>query len=90
MQQQELELRRVRKAIGPAIITFLAMRLSTGRVEFKADDLRRAVASVHPTAPASADRILRSLRQSGDIDYELVSRSESRYRVLSVGARKAA
>ena len=74
---------RVGKAITWAIVAFFKRRLATGQAEFKADDLRRYVREQvgDAIAPASPDRIMRHLRHGGTINYELVSRSESRYRV---------
>jgi hypothetical protein len=37
-------------------------------------------------APGSPDRILRDLRQSGDVEYVVVSRAQSRYYVDRVNA----
>lgn len=90
MEQQDLEFRRVRSLIGDRIRRFIAERLSSGRPQFHADELRRYVASVHPTAPASADRILRALRQDGAVDYQCVSRRDSLYEALDPGARRVA
>ena len=45
----------------------------------------RVRARVGETAPGSADRVLRDLRQRGSIDYEVVSRRSSLYRVLATG-----
>jgi hypothetical protein len=86
----QLELQRVRQAIGAAIARFLRDRLASGRPEFHAEDLRRAVAAVSPTAPASADRVMRAMRQAGEIDYELVSRRDSLYRALDPATRRVA
>lgn len=53
---------------------------------FHADDLRRyVVRETGIAAPGSADRILRLLRQRGQLDYKCISRSQSLYRVFSVG-----
>ena len=75
-------LERVRGAIADAVVAFCRSRYATGR-EFHAQELRDYVARVNPTAPASADRILRDLRQRGLVRYVLVSRSKSLYRVES-------
>lgn len=74
-------LERVRNAIGAHVLAFCRARI--GR-EFHAQELRDYVARVHPTAPASADRILRDLRSRGLVAYVLVSRSKSLYRVESI------
>ena len=88
--QREMEFDRVRAAIGDSIVRFLKERLASGRVQFHADELRRYVTAVHPTAPASADRILRSLRQDGVIAYQCVDRSKSLYEVLEPAAKQVA
>jgi hypothetical protein len=76
---QEAELGRVTSAIGKAILEFARCNRT-----FHAEDLRRAVSSVSVTAPASADRVLRDLRQRGLVSYRVVNRTESLYEVESV------
>lgn len=75
------ELGRVRSVIAAIVLAFCRSRI--GR-EFHAQELRDYVARVHPTAPASADRILRDLRKRGLVAYVLVSRRRSLYRVEGV------
>jgi hypothetical protein len=76
MSQSE-ELERVSARIAGAVIHFC--RKHQGKT-FHADDLRLHVQrAVGGGAPASADRVLRDLRQRGVINYEVISRSESRY-----------
>lgn len=68
---------RVTSRIGAAIEDFK----SQSGPEFHADDLRRFVeARVGLSAPGSADRVLRSLRAQGRINYDVISRSRSLYR----------
>lgn len=75
IQQHHLE--SVASRIGGAIIEF--MRLRDGE-EFFADDLRQFVeGQVGRTAPGSADRILRMLRQQNRVAYSVVDRSRSLY-----------
>lgn len=84
--EQRDEITRVTSVIGSTILRFLRVRLAAGHNEFHAADLR-AYLTEHlsePTAPASADRVLRDLRQRGVCQYEVLSRSESLYRILSV------
>lgn len=51
---------------------------------FHADDLRNYVTEATGiNAPASADRVLRDLRQKGQLNYRLLSRSESLYEVVA-------
>lgn len=82
IQREHLE--RVGGAIGRTILGFLRARLNNGMTEFRADELREWVAARHPGAPASADRILRALRQAGQVSYQVVNRRQSLYRVVSV------
>ena len=73
------DLKRVSGRIASAIITYC----SANKL-FHASELRAHVAKeCGATAPASADRILRDLRQRGTIDYE-VDRAASLYRVTKV------
>lgn len=81
---QREEIARVSSAIGKTIIAFLRARLNNGMTEFYADELRQWVAASHPGAPASADRILRALRQSGQISYSVVNRRASLYRIVAI------
>ena len=74
---QERELRRVSGAIASAIVRFCRTRST-----FTAAELREYVDNSAPmSAPASADRVLRNLRQRGIIDYQLTDRAGSRYKV---------
>ena len=82
--QQPHELTRVTGKTAGAILGFLRRRLANGFVEFHADDLRGDVACHTVTAPASADRILRDLRRAGVVDYVVVNRRNSLYRILRV------
>jgi hypothetical protein len=76
---QQLELERVSVRIAGALIHFCRMRRGQ---TFYADELRQYVMrNVGSIAPASADRILRDLRQRGVVNYEVISRSKSLYLV---------
>ena len=80
IEEQEENLERVSSRIEAAIIKFCKEHRT-----FHADELRQAVIrDTGIAAPASADRILRLLRQKGVIIYEVVSRRESLYRVIAV------
>jgi hypothetical protein len=75
--EQPEHLERVFSRIARAILEFCR-----DHRQFHADDLRRAVIiATGITAPASADRILRDLRQRGVIDYRVVDRRASLYEV---------
>jgi len=80
--EQQENLDRVCVRIGRSVKKFCAERV--GEIFF-ADDLRRYVkAEVGEVAPGSPDRILRDLRQKGELDYRVVSRAESVYEVISI------
>jgi uncharacterized protein YbaR (Trm112 family) len=80
-QEQQENIERVSARIGHVVIEFCR-----NNQRFHADELRRAVIrETGIAAPASADRILRDLRQKGHISYRVVSRSESLYEVLICG-----
>jgi hypothetical protein len=78
--EQRENLERVATRVGAAIIAFC----ETHR-RFHAEELRTAVIrATGIAAPASADRILRELRQRGVIDYRVVDRRASLYEVISI------
>lgn len=82
MSTQAEHLASVSSRIGDAIIEFARRRVGC---EWHADDLREHVTrTVGTVAPGSADRVLRDLRQRGAIEYVVVSRAASRYRVDSI------
>jgi hypothetical protein len=75
-------LQRVNDRIGPAVVRFCRGRV--GRT-FHSIDLLHYVRVLDPTvAPDSPSRILRDLRQRGAVDYQLVDRQASQYRVTAV------
>ncbi len=73
---QDVELARVRSKLAEPILAFCS-----GRTEFFMTELYRYVSSQVECAPGSVDRILRALRKSGQIDYEVISRRKSHYRI---------
>ena len=82
-EAQRDEVERVGGEIGAAVLSFARARLAAGG-EFRMEELRAHLGPGH--APDSAGRILRLLRQRGALGYEVVSRSESLYRVTRIGA----
>lgn len=76
---------RVKLAISATIREFLAER-GVGE-QFSMVELTEYVRARHSIAPDSAGRILRDMNQRGEIAYQLVSRSKSLYRVVSVQPR---
>ena len=77
--EQDEHIKRVTSKIGRAIIDFCR----PGR-EFRADELRNYVSAHCKVAPASADRILRDLRAQKMLNYEILNRRQSLYRVIPV------
>lgn len=66
------------KRIANAVTDFVNRR---NGIIFTASELRGYVRTIAgDTAPASADRIMRQLRQAGVINYELVNRNASQYK----------
>lgn len=84
---QASERRRVAGEVQRAVLEFCALRLRLGAAEWRMSELTEYVRDRVICAPDSAGRILRQLDASGQLSYELVSRAESRYRILSVGVR---
>lgn len=82
-QEQAPQIARVQSAIGGAVLAFCRQRLKTTGT-FHGDELQSYVTQEEPCAPGSPDRILRALRRAGRLDYQLVSRSKSLYRVTRV------
>ena len=73
---------RVSSRIGAAVLDFCQAHR-----QFHAGELHRHVEdATGVSAPASADRILRDLRQRGVLKYRVVSRRESLYEVVEVRA----
>ena len=70
---------RVKQAIRRYIIAFANDHIGC---RFHMAELTYYVSRYVPTAPDSAGRILRALRQDGVIDYRLVSRRDSEYEIV--------
>lgn len=89
-QEQAPQIARVQSAIGGAVLAFCRHVLSHARgglegATFQGDELRAFIAQRGITcAPASPDRILRALRRAGQLDYQIVNRRQSLYRVTRV------
>lgn len=75
-------LERVTSRIGAAIVEFCTSRVGQ---TFRADELRTHVTTAcGVVAPGSADRVLRQLRLTNRIQYRVLSRKDSLYRVDGV------
>lgn len=79
------DLQRTSLHIQSAIKSFCKTRIQTNPLFFLSD-LHRYVAGCPgiTVAPASPDRILRNMRQKGIVDYVVVNRSKSFYKVTKV------
>lgn len=80
----------MKAAIGATIQAFFDARKPGD--EFHLSDLTAFVWARHNTAAGSPDRILRDMRQAGEINYRCVKRDESLYEVLTAveSAKEAA
>jgi hypothetical protein len=67
--------------IGPTILRFCQARVATNPY-FHMEELHAYVEAQLQIAPASPDRVLRALRQDGDINYVVVDRRASHYCLL--------
>jgi len=75
-------LENVTARIRDSIAFFCTVRLLRNVPDFHADDLRQHVEDdVGTVAPGSADRILRHMRQKGQLDYTVMDRAKSLYQV---------
>lgn len=77
----EHHLERVSNRIAPAIFDFCSSHVGQ---EFHMENLVKHIREKLGIAPDSPSRILRSLRQDGVIDYVVVNRKQSLYRIESV------
>jgi len=76
------DIERVKGSIADVILQFFRLQRVGGR--FFAADLHKFVVDRANIAPASADRVMRDLRIGGQLNYSVVSRQRSEYRVESV------
>lgn len=87
MTSDREERARVRSRIGSLILEFYEFRLHINATDFHMEDLKRFVENRAPysrIAPDSPGRILRQLRQEGHLNYKVISRRQSLYRVVPV------
>lgn len=76
---QPRELARCRSAVAPVILDFWKSR-GIG-AQFHMSELTEFVRRRTPIAPDSAGRILRDMRQAGEINYRVIDRRRSLYRI---------
>lgn len=82
MGEHNDNLDRVSARIGATIREFYRLKIEAGEVEFHVEELRRYVRQeVGMVAPNSPYRIMWQLREDGRINYSVVSRSASLYRI---------
>lgn len=82
--EQQANLVRVSDNIAGLVADFCRGLFSEGRAEFHMADLTTFVNERSLIAPDSAGRILRNLRKKRIINYTIVSRSQSLYRLTGV------
>jgi hypothetical protein len=86
-REQERELGRVTFALKDHVLLFARRRWSSrggAPAFFYGCDLEAFVKKQTGAAPESPGRILRVLRQEGQLNYRIVSRNQSLYELLSV------
>lgn len=79
---QQIELARCKAAISPLIRAFFQARAIGS--QFHMAELTEYVRRLVPTAPDSAGRILRDMRQAGELNYSVVDRRKSLYQIEEV------
>ena len=83
--EQEENIERVKSRIERPIMLFAAAVMRRRDPTFHMEDLRTWVRrSVTHIAPDSPGRILRLLRQANRLDYKVISRRDSHYKLLRV------
>jgi hypothetical protein len=82
--EQQANLDRVSHNIAGIVADFCRGRFREGRAEFRMEDLTGFVRARSTIAPDSAGRILRDLRRRNVVGYEVVSRSQSLYKLTRV------
>ena len=70
-------------AVGFAVRLFFVARMRATR-KFHASDLFIYVNNISLVAPDTPNRVMRLMREDGMLDYEVVNRAKSLYRVLGV------
>lgn len=86
MTEQTKNLNRVSEKIRAIVCDFFDAKGDGSR--FTINELGRFVRLKEAVAPDSPGRIMRALRKEGRIDYEVLSRSQSLYRIKGLGQRE--
>ena len=74
---------RIPLNLNQAIVQFWSERVASENPRFTSTELRQYVQHWnYGTAPSSADRVLRKLREQGKVNYALVNRAMSLYQAL--------
>lgn len=83
--QRLLDFEQVRVAgnLAPHVLAFVRERVESGELEFHLKELSDFVTARSLCSPNSSARILQMLRKSGELDYQVVSRRRSLYRIVS-------
>jgi hypothetical protein len=81
--------RRVEKNISTVVLEFCKQRLRDGNFHFIMTDLEQYVNKQHPITPGSAGRILRGLKRTGKIQYDVKDRSKALYSIWTVSTEEA-
>ena len=81
-EEQQENLKRVKDRLSAHVKAFCCEIGTGGR--FYAEDLRKSVLAKFKVAPDSPGRILRDLRQSGELDYCIVNRRQSLYELTEI------
>lgn len=74
-----------------AVQAFWKQRVNSDNPQFTGEQLRFYVSNntMGKVSPGTPDRILRQLRQSGDLDYIILNRGLSLYKAVKLGTTSA-
>lgn len=74
---------RVHGNLAPHVLEFVRQRVAAGEMEFHLTELVQYVTAREMCSPNSPARILQLLKESGELNYEVLSRRKSLYRILT-------
>src|SRR5437867_18715 len=75
-----------RTSLTTVIIEFFSQKIASGSVHFRMADLEKFVRKhARNIAAESTGRVLRNAKKSGQLDYVLLSRNDSTYRIVRIG-----